>query len=217
MGPLCDANCTVTFTREAVIIRDKQGKAVLTGWREATGSRLCKIALQPGESNLPSMPNDANLTELAAYSAYDLPSVVALIKYLHAAAGYPVRSTWLKSIGAGNYSSWPGITLGNATKYCPSADATIMRHLVQKRQGVSSTKPKPPPTISPEDPIPQVRSNKLFLQVAPISKLYTDDTGLFPIHVRSGNQYIIIAYHCNANLIMAVLFKSIKYTHRLLS
>ena len=37
VGPLCDADCTVTFTREAVIVRDKQVTPVLTGWREATG------------------------------------------------------------------------------------------------------------------------------------------------------------------------------------
>ena len=90
------------------------------------------------------MPNDANMATLAAYSAYDLPRVAALISYFHAEAGYPVRSAWLKSIGAGNYSSWPGLTLANATKYFPSAVATIVGHLVQKRQGVRSTKAKPP-------------------------------------------------------------------------
>ena len=189
---------------------------MLTGWRDASGSRLWIIALQPGESNLPSMPNDANLTELAAYSAYDLPSVADLISYFHSASGYPVRYTLLKAIDAGNYSSCPGLTLFNATKYCPSADATIMEHLVQKRKGVKSTKPKPPTTSSPEETIPQIRSNELFLQVTPISKLYTDDTGCFPIHARSGNHCIIIVYHCDANLILAVPFKSRKDTHRLL-
>ena len=144
---------------------------MLTGWREATESRLYRIALQPGESNLPSMPNVANMDTLAAYSAYDLPRVVALIRYLHAASGYPVRSTWLKAIGAGNYSSWPGLMLANATKYFSSADYTIMVHLVRKRQGVIFTKPKPPTKSSPEEPIPQICPNELFIQVTPISKL----------------------------------------------
>ena len=103
VGPLCDADCTVTFTREAIIIQYKQGKSVLTDWREATGSRLWRMALQPGGSNLPIMPTDENLATLAAYSAYDLPSVAALIRYYHSEAGYLVRSTWLKAIGAGNY------------------------------------------------------------------------------------------------------------------
>ena len=136
MGTLCDADCSVTFTREAVILLDKQGTAIFAGCHEATGSKLWRISLQPGESNLPNMTNDDKQSTLAAYSAYDLPSVADLIIYFHAAAGCPVRYTWLKSIGTVNYSSWQGITLSNATKYCPSAVATIMGHLVQKRQGV---------------------------------------------------------------------------------
>ena len=55
------------------------------------------------------------------------------------------------------------------------------------------------------------------MQVTPISKLYTDDTGRFPIHARSGNQYIMIAYHCNANLILAEPFTSRKDKHSLLA
>ena len=92
-----------------------------------------------------------------------------------------------------------------------------MGHLVQKRQGVRSTKPKLPATSSHVQQLPQVRSNELYLQVTPISKLYTYDTGQFPVHLRSGNQYIIIFYHCNANLILAEPFASRKYTHRLLA
>ena len=88
------------------------------------------------------MPKNSHRNRLEAYSAYDLPSVEAPIRYFHAAAGYPVRSTWLTAISAANYSYWPGLTLTNATKYCPSATATIMGHLVQKRQGVRSAKPK---------------------------------------------------------------------------
>ena len=139
------------------------------------------------------------------------------MRYFHAASGYPVRSTWLISISAGNYSSWPGLTLTNATKYCPSATSTIMKHLVQKRQGVRSTKPKPFTTSSPYQQIPRVRSNELYIQVKPIIKLYTDVTGRFPVHARSGNQYIMIAYHCDANLILAKPFASRKDTHRLLA
>ena len=120
---------------------------MLTGWREATGSRIWRIDLQPGESNLPSMPNNENMATLISYSAYDLPSIAALIRYSHAAVGYPFWSTWFKKIGAGNYSLWPGITIANATKYFPYADATIMGNLVQKHQGVRSTKPKPPKTF----------------------------------------------------------------------
>ena len=104
VGAVCDSNCVFTFTNEAVIVRNKQGTDVLTGWREATGTRLWKISLQLVVSNLPSMPNDAKQATLAAYSAYDLPSISSLIRYFYASAGYPVCSTWLKAIFAGNYS-----------------------------------------------------------------------------------------------------------------
>ena len=213
VGPICDADCTFTFTSKAVIVQDQKGTPVLTGWCEASGSRLWRIALQPGYSNLPSIPHDANLDTLAAFSAYDLPSVAAVIRYFHAAVGYPVRSTWLKAISAGNYSSWTGLKISNTTKYCPSADATIMGNLVQKRQGFRSTKPKPPTTSSPEEPIPRIRSNELFIKVTPIIKFYTNNTGRFLIHARSGNQYSMVAYHYDANLILEVTFKSRKDTH----
>ena len=75
VGPLCDAECTVTFTSAAVVVRDTHGNPVLPGWREQSGPRLRIIALQPDETTLPSMPYGSNKTTLQAYSAYDLPSV----------------------------------------------------------------------------------------------------------------------------------------------
>ena len=92
-----------------------------------------------------------------------------------------------------------------------------MVHLVQKRQGVRSTKPNLPATSSPNQQLPWFRSNELHIQVTLIIKLYTDDTGRFPVHARSGNQYIMISYHCNANLILAEPFASRKDNRRLLA
>ena len=62
-----------------------------------------------------------------------------------------------------------------------------MGHLVQRRQGVQSTNPKPAPPTSPEEPMPHVQSNEIFLEVTPISKLYTDDTSSFHVHARSAH------------------------------
>jgi hypothetical protein len=38
--------------------------------------------------------------------------------------------------------------------------------------------------------------------------LYTDDTGCFPIGAPSENQYIMIAFHANDNLILQQAFRS---------
>ena len=155
----------------------------------------------------------------------------ALVRYFHAAAGYPVKDTWLHAIKAGNYASWPVLTYHNAAKYCPTTDATIKGHMVQGRQGTRSTKPKltkaatpepapdtkpepkPTPTLSPSS----LRSTELIIQVHHISRVYSDDTGWFPIKSRSGNQYIMIAYHCDSGSILTACFKSRSDTHRLVA
>ena len=225
LGPICDAGCTVTFDDKAVTIKDREGRTVLSGWRDDDGPRLWHINLRPSPDKLPSHASNAATAPLTAYSAYDLPSVGALVRYFHAGAGFPVRQTWLKAIKAGNFASWPGLTYHNAAKYCPSAIETLKGHMVQGRQGVRSTKskeptPSPTPTITlppvdPEPPLPNEKSSELHIQVRHISKLFTDDTGRFPIRSRSHNQYVMIAYHCDSNAILACPFKSRKDHHRI--
>ena len=64
----------------------------------------------------------------------------ALVRYMHAAAGFLVRSTWLKAIKNGNFNSCPGLTYNNAAKYCPQSMETIKGNMVKSSQGVRSTK-----------------------------------------------------------------------------
>jgi hypothetical protein len=122
---------------------------------------------------------------------------------------------------AGNCDTFDGLTYSTAAQYCPDADETILGHLAQQRQNVRSTKTKPggqqpvplhpailpPTTISP--------SNEVFVQVYPLSKLYTDDTGRFPVRAWTGNQYIMIAYHADGNLILQEPFQTRRDQHRI--
>ncbi len=48
----------------------------------------------------------------------------------------------------------------------------------------------------------------VFLCVYPISKLYTDDTGRFPIWACLGNQYVMIVYHTDSNIILQQTFQT---------
>ncbi len=70
---------------------------------------------------------------------YDLPSVNQTIKYLYAAAGYPVKDTWVKAINAGNYTTWPGLTATAVRKHFPESDETQKGHMKRQRQGLRST------------------------------------------------------------------------------
>ena len=81
------------------------------GWQEIEGPRLWRMSLLPRDTSTPDItaPN-AQQSTLKAFIAYNLTSVETLIRYFHAAAGFPVRDTWLKEIKAGNFDSWPGLT-----------------------------------------------------------------------------------------------------------
>ena len=48
-----------------------------------------------------------------------------------------------------------------------------------------------------------------------MSKLYTDDCVCFPIKSRSGNEYIMIAYHCDSITILQEPLVNRKYKHRI--
>jgi hypothetical protein len=63
--------------------------------------------------------------------------------------------------------------------------------------------------------VPTLATTELFLNVMPLSKLYMDDTGRFPVRARLGNQYIMIAYHADGNLILQQSFKTKGDVHRL--
>ena len=53
--------------------------------------------------------------------------------------------------------------------------------------------------------------------VEPIRKLYTDDTGWFPSKVHIGNQYLMIAFHSDTNVILVPSFKYRKDSHCMLA
>ena len=162
VGPMYDANFTVTFTKHTVNIYSPTGTPIITGWRETTGTRLCCMSIMPNPVNMTPLPDNHKTTTLQDFSAYDLPSVEALIWYFHAATGFPVRDTWLKAITAGNLVLWPGLTYHNVAKACPTTHDTLKGYMVQVHQGILSTKPNPTRTkckkseadILPRDKIP---------------------------------------------------------------
>ncbi len=64
---------------------------------------------------------------------------------MHPICGYPVKSTWLKAIKAGNYLGWPMLNECNVQKYHPKTIKTVKGHLNQTRKNVRSTKVKTVP------------------------------------------------------------------------
>ena len=73
------------------------------------------------------------MASLKAFSAYDLPSVEVLVRYLHTAAGFPIFSNWLAAIKSNNYSSRTSFTYQNTSKYQPASTKTLRGHTNQTR------------------------------------------------------------------------------------
>ena len=129
IGPICDAYCKVLFQKKDVVVVSPKGKTILTGWRENNIPKLWRFAFkQNGQGKIDTANN---LISSAAYNAYNLPSLEALVRYMHVSAGFLVKYTWFKAINKGKFTTWPGLTYLNAVKYCPQSVETLKGHMVQ--------------------------------------------------------------------------------------
>eukprot|EP00804_Cyclotella_cryptica_P023279 CCRYP_000441-RA/>CCRYP_000441-RA protein AED:0.42 eAED:0.42 QI:0/-1/0/1/-1/1/1/0/227 len=211
VGKLCDNGCRVLFDTHSVTVFNKQDDSILLqGWRETTGAKLWRFSLLPEDHpqspNLPAALAHPHL----ALSAGDLPSVA------HSCTTSTQQQA-SRSKPLGSPPSRPATTPAGGPHLCqrrqvlPASTETVKGHLKQTRQGLRSTKTKPPkPALAPSAP-----SHELHVYIEPVSKLYTDDMGRFPIRSRSGNQYIMLAYHCDSNAILVEPFQSRHDRHRI--
>ena len=146
----------------------------------------------------------------AINNLYELPSVERAVRYLHAAAGFPTKATWLKAIRNGHYVSWPLLTVKHVNKYFPESEETQKGHMRSQRQGVRSTKrrasgesaddPADPPAEAEAMPAPIEKKRDIFIKTfEPRSTLFTDQTGRFPQQSSRGNNYQMILYHIDSN------------------
>jgi hypothetical protein len=144
-----------------------------------------------------------------ANSVYDLPSTEQAIK-MHAVCGFPVKSTWLKAIKAGNYVGWPLLTEVNVKKYYPESTETPKGHLNQSRKNVRSTKPKR---------LEEIHSNQLrgckvkdiYVKVYDIrDTVFTDQTSQFPTRSKAGSKYIMVMVNIDSSGILVEPIKNQK-------
>ena len=124
-----------------------------------------------------------------------------LAKFLHAALFIPTKASLLKVIKPCFLKTWPGLTTKLINKHLEKSINTTMGHLHMRRQGLQSTKEKPPDT----DLENKITTNVVyFTTVEPSTtkegKIYSDLCRRFPTTSSRGNKYIyaIYVYDCNA-------------------
>ena len=116
-------------------------KAVIHGWRDPGSKGMWRIPLEPYKHPMKSEYILLNKEqEESVKSVYELPSTKEIVRYLHACAGFPTKTTWLRAIKAGNYATWPHLTAKAVRKHFPESDETAKGHMKNVKQGIRSTK-----------------------------------------------------------------------------
>jgi hypothetical protein len=136
--------------------------------------------------------------------AHDKNNQKGLINYLHASCFSPVKSTWIKAMRNGNFSSWPGLNEHSVEKYLSKSTATAKCHLNQQRQNARTTKIKDAQLLDSEiDHAHGIKTQFVYAATIDAGQIYTDQTGRFPVVSRKGNRYIMILSDFDSNAILA--------------
>ncbi|KAL7479865.1 hypothetical protein ACHAW6_005587 [Cyclotella cf. meneghiniana] len=102
--------------------------AIFQGWQDDKG--LWHIPLTKPHSILhdPALP--------CINHVYDLPSMALTVHYLHAALGFPTKTTLLSVIRNGNLTTFPRLIAANEAKHFPKSNETQKVHMKQIQQGL---------------------------------------------------------------------------------
>jgi hypothetical protein len=138
-----DANDTIiTVTKDAI----------LRGWLD-TDNKLWQIPLvdvvqnkntdtiivnRPPTEFLPDRPP----TKEAMHNVYKLKTSPELVRYLHAAAGFPTKPQWITAIKNRQYALWPGLSVDAVRRHFPESNETHKDHGRKPPSGLRSTKLK---------------------------------------------------------------------------
>eukprot|EP00804_Cyclotella_cryptica_P028441 CCRYP_014211-RB/>CCRYP_014211-RB protein AED:0.26 eAED:0.26 QI:0/0/0/1/0.33/0.25/4/0/726 len=209
VGKVSDDGTLSIFTKDGVTVHKEEdvlitckGAPILIGVRDDHGRYRIPLTQHKGTWQPRQPSKRAKQALQQANSVYDLPSTEQAIKWMHAVCGYPVKSTWLKAIKAGNFVGWPLLTEANVKKYYPRP---------QKPQGA------PQPNAEERQAFQESLSNQLrgkkvkdvFVNVYDVREtVFTDQTGQFPTRSQSGNKYVMVLVDIDSSGILVEPIKN---------
>ena len=230
-----DANYITVFDKDEVNIYDANDTvvtvskgAILRGWRD-TNCNLWRIPLVNMVRNLntdtvltkrpPSefLQNRPDPTE-AVHSVYELKTQPELVRYLHAATGFPTKPTWIRAIKNKHFASWPGLTVDAVRRHFPDSDETHKGHGRRTPSGIRSTRAQSESTPTDDSDNtgglpPATKEKTIFHKVYDLEeeathKIWTDQTGRFPKMSSRGSQYIMVLTESDSSAILVEPMKN---------
>ena len=185
--------------------------AILQGWRD--GSGLWRVPIREGvtennckNENTETLLIERPVPEEACQNVYELPSAEKVVRYLHAALGFPTKATMLTAVRKNWLVGWPGLTVASVNAHFPESDETLKGHMKQTRQGVRSTQEEEEEKQEDEDvpAEPKKRHNDVAIKVWDVKeKIFTDQTGKFPYQSVEGYRYLMVMVEVDSSVIDA--------------
>ena len=107
-------------------------------------------------------------------------------------------SSLIAAMRKGFFQSWPGLTEEAVHKHLPKSQATTMGYLDQTRTNKRSTQPTPgtssekecEPATTDSLNIFNTETTHIIFADKKMGRVYTDQTGRFPITSSKGNKYV---------------------------
>ena len=98
---------TVTFNKKGVLVNNSEGETVIRGHLDL-GNNLYMVPADDTQVMQYEQPptltrNIVKIFQHRASIVYSIKCVPKLIKYLHAAAGFPMKEIWMSAIAKGCY------------------------------------------------------------------------------------------------------------------
>ena len=198
----------VTVHKETDVLIRCKGAPLIIGVRDEHGRYRIPLIQKRGQWQPRTPSKKARHALEKANSVYDLPSTEQGIKWMHAVCGYPVKSTWLKAIAAGNFIGWPLLNVQNVKKYYPETTETPKGHLNQTRKNVRSTKEF---ETSDGTTLKGKKLRDIGIHVYNVREtIFLDQTGKFPKRSQRGYKYIMVMVEIDSNAILVEPMKSRK-------
>ena len=114
-----------------------------------------------------------------------------IIRFLHVAAGFPTKATWTKAIKAGNYATWPELTMDAVKKHFPEAEETLKGHSRKIQAGICMTKVKVNkrgiPVEEMGDNLTKAKRKDIFMRLVDITSKHQLEALISPQYMHRQN------------------------------
>ena len=132
-----------------------------------------------------------------------------LIRYYHAAAGFPTQPTWSAAIKNQHCATWKGLMVAGVRRHFLESNETWKGHVRKVLSGLRSTKKLPEIEQDGQLTTKKVgpKTGTLFTKTYNLydnleRKMYKDRTGKLPVKLYRGMKYIMVLFGINSNGIL---------------